>query len=68
MGVVRLSQVLGLDAFEMRTFDCTRRVRVREVVARAYRDAGIRCTDRTAPIKINTVVVDGRNATKNQLT
>eukprot|EP00964_Phaeocystis_antarctica_P128747 scaffold92556_cov63-Phaeocystis_antarctica.AAC.2 len=47
-GVVRLSQVLGLGAVEMRAFDCMRRVRAREVVARAYGDAGIRCADRTA--------------------
>eukprot|EP00964_Phaeocystis_antarctica_P057576 scaffold34082_cov62-Phaeocystis_antarctica.AAC.2 len=32
----------------MRAFDCMRRVRAREVVARAYGDVGIRCTDRTA--------------------
>eukprot|EP00964_Phaeocystis_antarctica_P007786 scaffold4187_cov57-Phaeocystis_antarctica.AAC.7 len=32
----------------MRAFDCMRRVRAREVVARAYGDAGIRCADRTA--------------------
>ena len=48
VGVVRLSQVLGLGAVEMRAFDCMRRVRAREVVARAYGDAGIRCADRTA--------------------
>ena len=43
VGVVRLSQVLGLGAVETRAFDCMRRVRAREVVARAYGDAGIRC-------------------------
>eukprot|EP00964_Phaeocystis_antarctica_P010232 scaffold5617_cov57-Phaeocystis_antarctica.AAC.1 len=32
----------------MRAFDCMRRVRAREVVARAYGDAGIRCADRAA--------------------
>ena len=49
VGVVRLSQALELGAVEMRAFDCMlRRVRGREVVARAYGDAGIRCADRTA--------------------
>ena len=38
--------MLGLGAVEMRAFDCMRRVRAREVVARAYGDAGIRCADR----------------------
>ena len=41
VGVVRLSQVLGLGAVEMRAFECMRRVRAREVVARAYGDAGL---------------------------
>ena len=40
--------MLGLGAVEMRAFDCMRRVRAREVVARAYGDAGVRCADRTA--------------------
>ena len=48
VGGVRLSHVLGLGAVGMRAFDCMRRVRAREVVARAYGDAGIRCADWTA--------------------
>ena len=40
--------MLGLGAVEMVAFDCMRRVRAREVVARAYGDAGTRCAERTA--------------------
>ena len=37
--------MLGLGAVEMVAFDCMRPVRAREVVARAYGDAGTRCAD-----------------------
>ena len=44
-GVVRLSQLLGLGAVEMRAFDCMRRVRARVRLLRARtKTRGQQCT------------------------
>ena len=45
VGVVRLSQALGLGAVEMRAFDCMRRVRARVRLLRARtKTRGQQCT------------------------